>query len=170
MSNFVRTRSTDTVAMVFVDGTDAGLELIKEGFAWAYAKYLPEASVETQQSYTAAEAAARAARIGLWADADPQPPWEYRKIEKSNEHSIFLAMNPEHKGDSTSFSNPVVTRADFTYSIRLQSDQDRGFEYSRKRQSAAISRACCARSKPGTKAQSPIIRSCTGTMRATGMA
>ena len=28
-------------------------------------------------------------------------------------------MNPEHKGDSTSFSNPVVTRADFTYSIRL---------------------------------------------------
>jgi endonuclease YncB( thermonuclease family) len=25
--------------MVFVDGTDAGLELIKEGFAWAYAKY-----------------------------------------------------------------------------------------------------------------------------------
>ena len=28
-------------------------------------------------------------------------------------------MSPEHKGDSTSFSNPVVTRADFTYSIRL---------------------------------------------------
>jgi len=28
-------------------------------------------------------------------------------------------VSPEHKGDSTSFSNPVVTRADFTYSIRL---------------------------------------------------
>jgi len=28
-------------------------------------------------------------------------------------------MNPEHKGDSTSFSNPVTTRADSTYSIRL---------------------------------------------------
>jgi hypothetical protein len=28
-------------------------------------------------------------------------------------------VNPEHKGDSTSFSNPVATRADFTYSIRL---------------------------------------------------
>jgi endonuclease YncB( thermonuclease family) len=68
--------------MVLVDGQDAGLELIKEGFAWVYSKYLPEASVEIQQSYAAAEAAARAARIGLWADADPQPPWEYRKIEK----------------------------------------------------------------------------------------
>jgi len=55
--------------MVFVDGTDAGLELIKEGFAWAYAKYLPEASLETQQSYTAAQAAAQAARIGLWGMA-----------------------------------------------------------------------------------------------------
>jgi endonuclease YncB( thermonuclease family) len=39
-----------TLAVVFVDGTDAGLELIKEGFAWAYTKYPPEASVETQQS------------------------------------------------------------------------------------------------------------------------
>jgi hypothetical protein len=28
-------------------------------------------------------------------------------------------MNPEHKGDSTSFSDPVATRADFSYSIRL---------------------------------------------------
>jgi hypothetical protein len=28
-------------------------------------------------------------------------------------------VSPEHKGDSTSFSNPVVTRADFTYSIGL---------------------------------------------------
>src|SRR5215831_20378578 len=28
-------------------------------------------------------------------------------------------MNPEHRGDSTSFSNPVATRADFTYSMRL---------------------------------------------------
>ena len=46
--------------MVLVDGQDAGLELIKEGFAWVYSKYLPEASVEIQQSYAAAEAAARA--------------------------------------------------------------------------------------------------------------
>jgi hypothetical protein len=28
-------------------------------------------------------------------------------------------MNLAHKSDSASFSNPVVTRADFTYSIRL---------------------------------------------------
>jgi endonuclease YncB( thermonuclease family) len=76
------------VCMVFSDGTDAGLELIKEGLAWAYSKYLFEASVETQQSYTAAEAAARAARIGLWADAEPQPPWEYRRLEKERRAAL----------------------------------------------------------------------------------
>jgi endonuclease YncB( thermonuclease family) len=73
------------VCMVFVDDTDASLELIKEGLAWAYAKYLPEASVAIQQNYTAAEAAARAARIGLCADADPQPPWTWRAEQRRYE-------------------------------------------------------------------------------------
>jgi endonuclease YncB( thermonuclease family) len=82
------------VCIVFVDGRDAGLELIKEGFAWAYSKYLPEASIETQQSYTAAEAVARARRIGLWADADPQPPWEYRKIEKEQRAQNMFGHEP----------------------------------------------------------------------------
>ena len=76
------------VCMVFSDGTDAGLELIKEGLAWAYAKYLPEASLETQQSYP------RPTRIGLWADADPQPPWEYRKIEKEQRAQHIFSHEP----------------------------------------------------------------------------
>ena len=81
------------VCMVFVDGTDAGLELIKEGFAWAYAKYLAEASLETQR-YIAAEALARATRVGLWTDADPQPPWEYRKREKEQRAQNIFSHEP----------------------------------------------------------------------------
>jgi endonuclease YncB( thermonuclease family) len=76
------------VCMVFVDGRDVGLELIKEGFAWAYSKDLFEASVETQQRYSAAEAVARVGRIGLWADANPQPPWEYRQLEKEQRPAL----------------------------------------------------------------------------------
>jgi hypothetical protein len=34
-----------------------------------------------------------------------------------------LCMNLEHKSDPASFTNPVVTRADFTYSIRLKSQR-----------------------------------------------
>jgi endonuclease YncB( thermonuclease family) len=37
------------VCLVFVEG--AGLELIKQGLAWAYDHYLPEASPEIQAQY-----------------------------------------------------------------------------------------------------------------------
>ena len=70
-----------TVAMVFVDGRDVGLELIKQGLAWVYEYYLPEASPEIQAQYSAAETAARVSRLGLWVDTNPVPPWEYRKAE-----------------------------------------------------------------------------------------
>jgi endonuclease YncB( thermonuclease family) len=55
---------------------------------------LPEASLDIQQSCTEAEAAARARAIGLWADADPQPPWEYRKIEKEQRAQHIFSHEP----------------------------------------------------------------------------
>jgi endonuclease YncB( thermonuclease family) len=69
------------VAMVFVDGRDVGLELIRAGLAWKYDHYLPEASPQIQTQYTAAETAARAARLGLWQEGEPVPPWEWRRAE-----------------------------------------------------------------------------------------
>jgi endonuclease YncB( thermonuclease family) len=75
-----------TVAMVFVDGRDVGLELIKQGLAWAYEHYLPEASPEIQAQYTAAETAARVSRKGLWVEGKSAvPPWEWRR-EKHEQH------------------------------------------------------------------------------------
>jgi len=44
--------------------------------AWAYRRFLqgPYAS-----DYLDAETRARARRLGLWRDANPQPPWEFRR-------------------------------------------------------------------------------------------
>jgi endonuclease YncB( thermonuclease family) len=81
------------VAMVFVDGENAGLELIRQGLAWKFDRYLPEASPDIQQSYTATEATARTTRIGLWTDADPQPPWEYRQAKR--EQRAALRAQPQ---------------------------------------------------------------------------
>src|SRR5262249_28402496 len=43
------------VCLVFLDGTDAGLELLKAGLAWAYELYLPEAPADVQYSYRDAQ-------------------------------------------------------------------------------------------------------------------
>ena len=68
-----------TVAIVYVDGIDAGLELLRQGLAWSYTRYLSEASADIQASYRQAEADAREQRLGLWGDSqEPVPPWLYR--------------------------------------------------------------------------------------------
>ena len=61
-----------TVARVECNGKDVALHQAEHGMAWWYVKY------GTDQAVRVAEQEARAARAGLWADAAPTPPWEYR--------------------------------------------------------------------------------------------
>jgi endonuclease YncB( thermonuclease family) len=66
-----------TVGIVYLNGKNINLEMVKEGWAWAYKEYLdrPYAS-----EYLDAEKEARAKRFGLWRQLNPQPPWEFRKL------------------------------------------------------------------------------------------
>ena len=63
---------------VLLAGLDCNLVQVKSGLAWHYKQYQREQSPADQQSYAAAEIEARAAKLGLWRDADPMPPWEFR--------------------------------------------------------------------------------------------
>jgi len=63
---------------VLLAGLDCNLVQIKRGLAWHYKQYQREQSPTDQKSYAAAEIEARAAKLGLWRDADPVPPWEFR--------------------------------------------------------------------------------------------
>jgi endonuclease YncB( thermonuclease family) len=58
---------------------DAGLAQITLGMAWWYRKYGNEQSAQDRGAYEFSEQEARAKRAGLWADADPVPPWDWRK-------------------------------------------------------------------------------------------
>jgi endonuclease YncB( thermonuclease family) len=71
-----------TVAVVYVDGIDAGLELLRQGLAWVYSRYVVEASPDIQASYQQAETDAREQRRGLWSDPGPVAPWEFRRVAK----------------------------------------------------------------------------------------
>ena len=65
------------VSRVTVDGTDVGLEMVRGGFAWHYARYLKD------RGYAAAQQEARAERRGLWQDRDPVAPWDWRADPKN---------------------------------------------------------------------------------------
>ena len=61
---------------------DVGLVQVMSGMAWWYRKYANEQSPEDQGRYEFAEQEAKARRAGLWLDKYPQPPWEFRAVQR----------------------------------------------------------------------------------------
>lgn len=61
-----------TLGRVSCAGIDANAEQVKRGWAWFYTKYGTDAAIRFL------EVQARAARIGLWRDAQPVAPWDFR--------------------------------------------------------------------------------------------
>lgn len=70
-----------TVASCSVDGRDLGAAIVAEGLGRAYARY--------SDRYLGDEAAARAARRGLW-QAESEAPWDWRKT-RSQARSVAAA-------------------------------------------------------------------------------
>lgn len=60
--------------VVLPDGRSLNRELVSAGLAWWYRQYAPE-----DELLRAKEAEARAAGKGLWSQANPVPPWEWRR-------------------------------------------------------------------------------------------
>ncbi len=78
-----RDRYRRIIGKVLVDGIDVCLEQVKAGLAWHYKKYQHEQSPEDQRLYADAEHKARNERLGLWRENNPNPPWEYRRLYRS---------------------------------------------------------------------------------------
>jgi len=78
-----RDRYGRIVGKVLVNSLDACLEQVKAGFAWHYKKYQHEQSSEDQRLYAEAENKARDERLGLWRENNPSPPWEFRRLQRS---------------------------------------------------------------------------------------
>lgn len=70
------------VCVIEVAGVDANLAQVAAGLAWHYKRYQGEQRPEDRVAYSAAEERARRERVGLWADAAPVAPWEFRKARR----------------------------------------------------------------------------------------
>jgi endonuclease YncB( thermonuclease family) len=65
------------VAHLSVDGLDVNAEQIRRGMAWEYSNF------HSNQTLIALQNEAKQAPRGLWAQSNPNPPWEWRKQHPS---------------------------------------------------------------------------------------
>ena len=71
------------VSRVEINGIDVSLAMIEAGLAWPYYSYFRNLSQDDRRSYAAAGKRAKAQRVGLWQDATPETPWDWRKRHRS---------------------------------------------------------------------------------------
>lgn len=70
-----------SVGMVFINGSNLNEKIVKQGYGWVYRQYCKGAFCADWLQY---EKQARETGIGLWADKEPTPPWEWRHEQKSD--------------------------------------------------------------------------------------
>ena len=87
-----------TVAdVVLPEGTNVSRELLRAGLAWWYRQYSKDVSLGLL------EEEARHAKVGLWADPNPIPPWEIRHPKQGRTPSApgRLSSEPGEKPATT---------------------------------------------------------------------
>lgn len=72
-----RDRYGRTLGHVYLDKRWLNQEMIEEGWGWHYKQYNRDGRLAD------AEVRARSAKRGLWADADPVAPWEFRRRQRT---------------------------------------------------------------------------------------
>lgn len=73
-----------TLGKIVANGADCNLRQVADGYAWHYKQYARSQPGDDASVYAKAETDARAAQKGLWRDAHPVPPWDYRHGESSS--------------------------------------------------------------------------------------
>jgi endonuclease YncB( thermonuclease family) len=68
-----------TVSLVYVEGKGVCDELIRAGLAWVYYLYCNLPICAEWENF---ESEAKEAKRGLWRDANPIPPWEFRRKKR----------------------------------------------------------------------------------------
>ncbi len=85
------------VGLISVDGRNVNQEQVRRGMAWEYSHY------HSDKTYIGLQNHARQAKLGLWAQDNPQAPWQWRKL-----HPSMAPM--QHPGSSNPFKGaaPVM--------------------------------------------------------------
>jgi len=86
------------VAHLGVEGLDVNTEQIRRGMAWEYSHY------HRNKTLVALEAEARQAPRGLWAQRNPTPPWDWRKLHPNVDRNPVI---PPARSSTVSSTSPI---------------------------------------------------------------
>jgi endonuclease YncB( thermonuclease family) len=75
------------VVRVQPSGKDVGLSQLSDGMAWHYVAYEREQTPAERHAYRKAEDTAKLAGIGLWREAGPTAPWDYRSAKRAGQRA-----------------------------------------------------------------------------------
>ena len=82
----VETRTIDkygrTVALLWLGTLNVNEEMVRRGMAWDYSYF------NRDPRYLALQQEARQSRRGLWQQADPTPPWQWRHRHKGQQQRL----------------------------------------------------------------------------------
>ena len=82
------------VGTVLVGSTNANLEQLKAGLAWYYRQYAGDVPEIERAQYETAETEAKEGKRGLWQQARPVPPWEFRHPEQADTVATASVTSP----------------------------------------------------------------------------
>src|SRR5688572_5724534 len=75
-------RNGRTLGRVWCAGIDANAEQVRRGMAWVFDRYVRDRTLYPLQD------AAKSDRLGLWADAAPIAPWQWRATKGQLEYRV----------------------------------------------------------------------------------
>jgi micrococcal nuclease len=75
------------LANVFVGDVSVNKELIRKGMAWHYKQSNHDSELAEMENQ------ARRAKVGLWAQENPVPPWDWRHPEKKVTQKKYVSVN-----------------------------------------------------------------------------
>jgi endonuclease YncB( thermonuclease family) len=76
------------VAHVWLGNRHINRELVREGHAWVYERYLVDGTLLDDEAH------ARGQRLGLWSLPDPVPPWVWRRATAPDGRATAPARTP----------------------------------------------------------------------------
>jgi len=98
-------RYSRTVGEVFLpSGLNLNKNIVGAGYAWQYKRYSKD------PEYAELESEAKAAKLGLWQDKYPVPPWEWRRGQR--QASTMQSQGKDFTCGSKSYCKEMTTCAE----------------------------------------------------------